>query len=94
MTIGGLLHTASAKVPEDRAAKLASAAEQFESLMIGQLLESVTQAEGEGSASTLDMGKQQMAQAIAAGGGLGLKKMIMESMNRESGTTTQATLKL
>ena len=55
MTIGGLMHTVAAKIPEDRAAKLAGAAEQFESLMIGQLLESVTQAEGESSASTLDL---------------------------------------
>ena len=93
MTIGGLLQTAMAsKAPDDKTRKLSGAAEQFESLMISQLLESVTQAEGEGSAATLDMGKQQMAQAIAVGGGLGLKKMILESINKE--TTTQATVKL
>ena len=92
MTIGGLLHTVAAKVPEDKAKKIAGAAEQFESLMISQLLESLTQAEGDSSASTLDMGKQQMAQAIAAGGGLGLKKMIVESMKRQTGPVGQATL--
>ena len=93
MTIGGLLHTQMlSKAPDDKTKKLAGAAEQFESLMIGQLLESVTQAEGEGSASTLDVGKQQMAQAIAAGGGLGLKKMILESINRE--TAARDTVKL
>lgn len=94
MTIGGLLQSVGAKAPEDKTKKLAAAAEQFESMMIGQLLESVTQPEGEGSAAALDMGKQQMAQAIAAGGGFGLKKMILESINREAGASPQATVKL
>ena len=94
MTVGGLLRTVAAKVPDDKMKKIAGASEQFESLMISQLLEFVTQPEGEGSASALDMGKQQMAQAIAAIGGFGLKRMIVESMNRGSGASAEGTLKL
>lgn len=64
--------------------KLEDAAGQFEALMIGQLLESLTKTGspgGEESSGTslLEMGKDQLAQAISAGGGLGLKKTILAS---------------
>lgn len=65
--------------------KLEDAAGQFEALMIGQLLESLTKTGspgGEESSGTslLEMGKDQLAQAISAGGGLGLKKTILASI--------------
>ena len=65
--------------------KLEDAAGQFEALMIGQLLESLTKTgspSGEESSGTslLEMGKDQLAQAISAGGGLGLKKTILNSL--------------
>ena len=65
--------------------KLEDAAGQFEALMIGQLLESLTKTGspgGEESSGTslLEMGKDQLAQAISAGGGLGLKKTILASL--------------
>ena len=52
--------------------------------MVGQLLEPVTKMNESDSStsSVLDMGKEQLAQAITQGGGLGLKKTILASLKR------------
>ena len=72
--------------------KIEEAAGQFEALMIGQLLESMTKTglpnEDSSGSSVLEMGKDQLAQAISNGGGLGLKKTIMNSFDRENRTPT------
>jgi Rod binding domain-containing protein len=64
--------------------RIEDAATQFEALLVGQLLEPLTKmSESDSSSSSvLDMGKEQLAQAITAGGGLGLKKSILTSLNR------------
>ena len=62
--------------------RISEAAAQFESLMIGQLLEPLTKTDGDSpsSSSVLDMGKDQLAQAITAGGGIGLRQTILRSL--------------
>ncbi len=64
--------------------RIEDAATQFEALMVGQLLEPVTKMNESDSStsSVLDMGKEQLAQAITQGGGLGLKKTILASLKR------------
>jgi Rod binding domain-containing protein len=71
-------------------AKLAQAAQQFESLMIGEMLKTAREGDSEGwlgsgsdsSAETaLGMAETQFAQAIAARGGFGLAKMIERSIS-------------
>ena len=78
---------AAAKKP----AKLAQAAQQFESLMIGEMLKTAREGSSEGwlgsgsdsSAETaMGMAESQFAQAMAAKGGFGLAKMIEHSMSR------------
>ena len=85
--IGGV-GSARQATPEGQDSKakrrVEDAATQFEALMIGQLLEPITKMNESDSStsSVLDMGKEQLAQAITAGGGLGLKKTILASLKR------------
>lgn len=69
----------------DTPVKIREAATQFEALLITQMLQS---AHGSGSGgeedqnSTLtELGEQQLAQALAASGGLGVAKMVVEGLN-------------
>ncbi len=69
---------------------LREVAKEFEGLLIGQLLESIRTASGgwlgeEDSAAgglMADMGRQQLARALAAGGGLGLADLIVAGLSR------------
>lgn len=68
------------------------AARQFEALLVGQMLKSAREAgSGEGWLGTgedsagmpvMDFAEQQFAQLLTAGGGLGLAKMVTESLER------------
>ena len=84
--IGGVNSAQVTPEAQDSKAKrrVEDAATQFEALMIGQLLEPITKMNesASSSSSVLDMGKEQLAQAITAGGGLGLKKTILASLKR------------
>ena len=77
--------------PTDDPAKIHDAAQQFESLLMGQILSSVSQSSGgwlgsgEDSAGSAASGfaEQQLATMMAQKGGLGLAKLISEGMQRE-----------
>jgi Rod binding domain-containing protein len=71
--------------------RIAQAAQQFESLMIGEMLKSAREDSDEGwmgsgsdssAESAMGIAESQFSQAIAAGGGFGLAKMIERSMSR------------
>jgi len=71
--------------------KIASAAQQFEALMLGQLLKTARESSdggwlgtGEDQAGELavDMAQQQFAQAMSARGGLGIAKMVTAGLER------------
>jgi flagellar protein FlgJ len=73
-------------------AKLRDAAQQFEALLLGQILHSAHQA-GSGwlgadsdssSDCATDFAEQQLATAMAQQGGLGLAKLIAAGLQRES----------
>jgi len=77
--------TAAGKTPS----KLADAARQFESLLIGEMLKSARESDSEGwlgsgsdsgSESAMGLAETQFAQAIASQGGFGLAKTIERSV--------------
>ena len=68
---------------------IAKAATQFESLLIGQILKASRESDGsgwlgtdedDGSSALAEMSEQQVAQTLAANGGLGLGKMIASGL--------------
>jgi len=76
-------------VPQPTPKKITDAAQQFESLLIGQMLRSVREAgagddEDNASATMYDVADQQFAQLLAKNGGLGLSQMIANGLNKES----------
>ena len=74
--------------------KLHSVAQQFEALLIGEMLKSIHEAAQDSSAddddddaggdSAMDMAQTQFAQAIAMQGGLGLSHMIETGLAQDS----------
>ncbi|HUS06842.1 MAG TPA: rod-binding protein [Bryobacteraceae bacterium] len=69
--------------------KMKDAALQFEALLLAQMLrsarESGSPAEGEDNSSEAirDMADQQFAQILAAGGGMGLAKLILQGLSEK-----------
>jgi peptidoglycan hydrolase FlgJ len=80
---------AAARKPDD-AAKARDAAQQFEALLIGQILRSAREGEsgwlgsGGDSASSCatDMAEQQLATVLAQRGGLGLAEVIAKGLQK------------
>lgn len=81
------------KSEKDTPEGIAKAATQFEALLIGEVLKSAREADGSGwlgddedeAASTLmDVSEQQVSQALASRGGLGLAKMISAGLAKAS----------
>ena len=65
--------------------KIKTAARQFESLLLGQILKSVRMgSEDESADSILEMGQEQFAQALAQNGGLGLTDVIVRNFRGQS----------
>lgn len=84
--------------PSDRNNPMAirAAAEQFEALLVGQLLRSMREAGGGGwlgasgedaSSSLMEMAEQCLAAALAAQGGLGLARMVQQALASSSSPT-------
>lgn len=78
----------------DSPARIRDAAQQFEALLLNQILHSARESSGGGwlsmdddasSNSATDFAEQQLADTLARQGGLGLAKMIAEGLHRESG---------
>jgi Rod binding domain-containing protein len=70
---------------------IAKAATQFEALLIGEVMKSAREANGSGWGDTdeeeagstlMEVSEQQIAQALARSGGLGLAKMISSGLSR------------
>jgi flagellar protein FlgJ len=81
----------AAELIQKRPAKIHDAAQQFEALMIGEMLKSVRESssdgwlgsgEGEASDSAEAMAETQLASALAAGGGIGLARMIERNLTK------------
>lgn len=85
--------SAGPKSSRDTPEAIAKAATQFEALLIGEVLKSAREADGSGwmgtdedeAGSTLmDVSEQQISQALATSGGLGLAKMISAGLSTSS----------
>jgi Rod binding domain-containing protein len=70
--------------------KLKDAARQFESLLISQMMKSARESssggwggenEDKAGDSMMDMAEQQLSQLLAAGGGLGLAKLVIQGIS-------------
>ena len=74
--------------PPDSPAKVHDAAQQFEALLIGQILKSVRESAGASSDPSSDsaMGyaEEQLAAVLAHNGGLGLSTVIEAGLKREA----------
>jgi Rod binding domain-containing protein len=87
------LPSAKTPVQRDDPKRVADAARQFESLMIGQLLKSMRES-GEGGwlgtgddqagAQAMELAEEQMAQALAQQGGFGLARLVVTGLKKES----------
>ncbi len=80
--------------------RLHKAAQDFESLLIGEMLKSARadgsdgwlgSGEDSGEDSAMDMAQSQLANALASGGGIGLAKTIERAMDKGSGQNTSDT---
>jgi len=78
--------------------EVAKAAGDFEALMISQLLRSA-RGGGEGwmgtggdqsASSVLEMAEEQLAQAMARSGGMGLARMVIQGLNATTGARPEA----
>jgi Rod binding domain-containing protein len=78
---------------KDSPEKIKDAASQFEALLIGQILKTVHQDSDDASlggdsdpasASAMDFANDYFARAMAAKGGLGLTKMIVSGLEKQS----------
>jgi Rod binding domain-containing protein len=91
--IDNISRMAPIPVPQD-ATKLRSAAQQFEALLIGELLKTSREAGSSGWLGTgdddgagqtaVEVGEQEFARMLAASGGLGMSRMIEAGMKREA----------
>jgi len=80
--------------PEQSQARVRGAAEQFEALLIGQMLKSMRDSEGgwmgigedESSASAIEYGQEMFAQSLAASGGLGIAKLVVAGLKPDQTT--------
>ena len=78
----------SSAKPQDSPEKIRNAAQQFESLLIAQMMKSMRDSEGgwlgtggdESSSSAMEYGQEIFAQAMAQSGGLGLAKLVSQGL--------------
>jgi Rod binding domain-containing protein len=91
MTTPAMLAGTGAPVPVSELQKSTKAAKDFEALLIGQMLQSVREEgsswlgageDDKASDAAFGMGEQQLALALADGGGLGLSKVIASGLER------------
>ena len=88
--IGDSAGIATALPPARSPRNIAEAARQFEALMIAQLLKEARGDQGgwlgsgedSGSATAAGLAEEQFAQALAQGGGLGLRSQIVSSLSK------------
>jgi len=90
-TAGTAGSTVASRPPDDPA-KVKNAAQQFEALLIGQMMKSMQDSEGgwlgtgedDSSSSAMEYGQEIFAQAMAQNGGLGLTNLIVNGLQKAS----------
>jgi Rod binding domain-containing protein len=77
--------------PKDDPKKIADAAKQFEALFIGQMMKSMSEAEGgwmgtgddQSASSAMQYAQETFAQSLSAKGGLGLASMVVKGLEQQ-----------
>jgi Rod binding domain-containing protein len=77
--------------PKDDPKKVQDAAKQFEALFIGQMMKSMSEAEGgwmgtgddQSSSSAMQYAQETFAQSLASKGGLGLASMVVKGLEQQ-----------
>lgn len=79
---------------KDTPEKIQKAARDFEALLIGQMLKMARESEGgitgdgdeedETNSTMVELGEQQLAQALAASGGLGIAKIVIAGLSNHA----------
>ena len=85
-------------VPRTDRAKLKETAQQFEALLIGQMLKSARESgsawfgggEDEASSTATGMAEEHLAQTLAAQGGLGITRMVVDGLAKDEAKTSSA----
>jgi len=80
----------SAAKQKDSPEKIKGAAQQFEALLIGQMMKSMRDSEGgwlgtgsdESGSSAMEYGQEIFAQSMASSGGLGLANMVAKGIGK------------
>jgi len=101
--LGSHIHALGAAPASPSPAKLHEIAQQFEALLIGEMLKGVREAakdsgmdgeddEDPAGESATDLAQTQFAQAIAAQGGLGLSRLIETGLAKDSENQTVKTV--
>jgi len=76
--------------PKDDPAKIREAGRQFEALLLNEMMQSMRDSEGgwlgtdadDASSSAMEYAQEMFAQGMAAGGGLGIAKLVVEGLKR------------
>lgn len=91
-SLGGGVWNSASKTSKDSPEKIKGAAQQFEAMMIQQLLKT-SRTEGSGwlgtdgedpGQNTLDMAEQQLSLMMSKNGGLGLTKTIVDGISKNT----------
>jgi flagellar protein FlgJ len=78
--------------PKDDPAKVRESAKQFEALLIGQMMKSMTDSEGgwlgtgedQSGSSAMEYAQENFAQSMADSGGLGLASLVVKGLQTTS----------
>ena len=97
LQLSPVLTAGSNSTADSKQSKIATAASQFEALLIGEMLKSVREASDDGwlgggsdssAESAYGIAENQFAQTISAQGGFGLAKTIQRSLERDGADVT------
>ena len=95
LAISSALPTGAAIAKSRTADKVTDAAQQFETLLIGQILRSARQggsgwlgAEDSSAECATDYAEQQFSAVLAQQGGLGLARLIVQGLDRNHGASS------
>jgi Rod binding domain-containing protein len=97
--ISAALDAIGQQQPNNESNKVASAARDFEALLLGQILRSVHEEGGwlgagddDAGAAAIGLGEEQLARTMAASGGLGLHKLIEAGLRNQDGDSRDTPL--
>ena len=86
---------AESQKPSQGPSRIAGAAQQFEALLIGQMLKSMHESgdggwtgtdDDDAGAPALELADEQLAQSMASHGGLGLAHLVVSGLNAHNAT--------